>query len=133
MIKISKENNFVTTSVEVVSSESFNEFGIITSKVPFSFIEIFIKKSYKYVLKFLKENKFVFPLVVSVFHNGGNEIILKADSEEIDLRNLLSIQIQYSFKNCFIFKKETERFLKKEEEIQNLIHQAFEEAKKLGH
>ncbi|MFA6524593.1 MAG: hypothetical protein WC264_03495 [Candidatus Paceibacterota bacterium] len=133
MKTISKDKDFVTTSVEVVSSDNFNELGIVTSKVPFSFVEIFIRKSYKSILKFFKENEFDFPLVVSIFHDGGSEVILKADSEEIDLKNLLSISIQYNLKGCHTFKKETERFLKKEEEVHDLIHKAFSEAKKLGH
>jgi len=133
MKKISLEKDFSTTSVEVVSRSAFNEFGIVTSKVSFSFVEIFVRKSYKAILKFLKENKFDFPLVVSIFHDGGNEVILNADSEDIDLKNLLSVSIQYSLPGCYKFKKETGRFLEKEEEIHDLIHKAFFESGKIGH
>ncbi|MFZ3015560.1 MAG: hypothetical protein WA101_00970 [Minisyncoccia bacterium] len=129
MRKINKNKDFETTSVEVPSRNSFNEFGIVTSKVPFSFIEVFVEKSSIAINKFLKENKFNFPLTISIFHNGGNEIILKSGSEKIDLQNLLSVSFQYHFQNCHKFEKEVEKFLKREEEIHKIIHSVFLESK----
>ena len=124
--------NFVTTTVDIFRKDEFYDFGIVGSKVPFSFVEIFIRKSGKEILKFLKNETLNFKLGISIFNDSFKEIVLGIDTEDLNLKNLNGISIQFHFLNSYTEDEDVNKLISFEEKIHDIVHKAFLEAEKLG-
>jgi len=124
--------SFVTITVDILRNEEFYDFGIISSKVPFSFVEIFIRKSGKEILEFLKNETLNFKLGISIFNDSFKEIVLEINDEDINLKDLNGIPIQFHFLNSHTEDEDINKLISLEENIHNIIHTVFLESEKLG-
>jgi len=129
--------NLVTTGVDVLSDNVSNDFGIVTSKIPFRSVEIFVRESAEKILKLLRNNFLDFTLGISIFSDGEKEIVFDSHIEEIKLKQLSGVCIQFHFhnlnSNTELHDSQNKELLSQEEDLHEIIHYAFSESKKLRH